>query len=219
MRYFVSGLFVLGVLAASPVLSDTFTLACGQSESVALGDAPPSVRRMSTDRLRIKSAKGARFFVNERLEPGTLDGIGYEYCGFAHGYYLIGKFDEGLFTGVLLEAASGKVLPAGRTVKFAPDGARYFAVRQPDGLDGEEWMVYSRDGSELWMGLSGIRAKSQRGNWEYFIATFEEPRWSDAGELEATLRCAADTTKTGIATLRMSGGQYVWVPTIECPRE
>jgi hypothetical protein len=146
-----------------------------------------------------------------------MDGIRYEYCGFALGFHLIRKADDGLFTGVLLDSTSGKVLPAGQTVIFAPGSARYFATQQPDGLDGEEWLLYSRAGSRLWKGVAGILAKSLQGNWDYFIATLERPHWSAAGELEATLRCAADTTQTTAVTLRAEAKRYAWVPTVRCP--
>lgn len=216
MHGLVLSLLSVTALAAKPVHSDSHILACVKSEAFALGNAPPSVRRISADRLRIEWRKGTRFFVNSGLEDGELAGIRYEYCGSALGYHLIGKLDDGLFTGVLLDTASGNVLPAGRTVQFAPDGARYLATQQPDGLDGEEWLVYSQAGTQLWKGESGISAKSREGNWEYFIATLEQPRWSVAGELEATLQCTADTTQMATVTLRASGGHYIWVPTIEC---
>jgi hypothetical protein len=177
------------------------------------------VRRISEHRLRIEWSKGKKLFVNSGVEQGALEGIRYEYCGFLLGHHLISKQDNGLSTGVLLDTASGKVLPAGHTVIFAPDATRYFAIQQPDGLDGEEWLIYSRAGIQLWMGQSGITAKSREGNWEYFVATFEQPHWSDAGELEATLRCAVKPEQTATVTLRASGGSYQWVPAVECPSE
>lgn len=118
---------------------------------------------------------------------------------------------------MLLDVANGKVLPAGQTVMFDSDAARYFVTRQPDGLDGEEWLIYSRAGTQLWSGESGISAQSSHGNWRYFVATLEQPHWSAAGELEATLRCSADTAQTATVTLRASGAQYQWVPAIACP--
>jgi len=134
-----------------------------------------------------------------------MDRVAYQYCGFGLGFHLIRKSDEGLFTGVLLDTKTGRVLPAGKTVIFAPDTSRYFAVQQPDGLDGEEWLLYSRGGTRLWKGLSGVEAKSPMGNWTYFIATLQQPHWSTTGELEAILRCADDTTKTAVVRLQRFG--------------
>lgn len=210
----VAGLLTITALAANPVHGNTQMVECKRSEAVVLRTAPPSVRRLSPDRLRIEWAKGTHVFVNSGSAEDELAGLQYEYCGFVQGYHLIGKIEDAVFTGVLLDAASGKVLPAGHTVNFAPDGARYFAIQQPDGRDGEDWMVYSRDGSQLWMGVSGI---TRMGEYEYFNAMFEEPRWSAEGELEATLRCTVDTTKTATITLRASEKGYLWTPTIECP--
>lgn len=210
---------IFAVTASSPVpaQSASLSLACGRSETEALVDAPQqSVHRTSEHRLQVTWAKGARVFADSGLEPGGLAGIRYEYCGYADGLHLIGKRADDLFTGVLLDAANGKVLPAGKTVSFAPDATRYFVTQQPDGLDGEEWLIYSRAGAQLWKGESGISAQSAKGNWRYFVATLEQPRWSAGGELAATLRCSADTTQTATVTLRASGGQHQWMPKVEC---
>lgn len=204
-------------LAAASSQSDSRTLACERSEALALSSAPPGVRRISADRLSVQWEKGTRVFENVGLEFRVgLDGTEYEYCGFALGHHLVKMREEGLFTGVLLDAANGNVLPAGHSVTFSPDAARYFAIRQPNGMYGEEWLVYSRAGTQLWQGESGIRAKSREGNRPHYIATLEQPRWSAAGELEATLRCTADTQKMATVTLRASGEGYVWEPRIEC---
>jgi hypothetical protein len=162
-------------------------------------------------------SKGVRAFADSGTVEGEMSGVAYQYCGFAHGYHLIRKNEEALFTGVLLDTLTGSVLPAGHTVIFAPDTTRYFAAQQPDGLDGEEWLLYTRGGARIWKGLSGLEARSATGNWTYFIATFEQPRWSTAGDLQATLRCANDTTKTAVVTLRSTRGRYRWMPGIVCP--
>jgi hypothetical protein len=213
----IPGLLALMTFATVPAQGESLSLACEQAETAALTNAPRTVHRVSKERLRIEWSKGVRLFVNSGIEEdGGMEGIRYEYCGSVLGHHLISKQDNGLSTGLLLNTASGKVLPAGHTVIFAPDATRYFAIQQPDGLDGEEWLIYSRAGNQLWQGLSGISAKPREGHWEYFVATLEQPRWSSAGELEATLRCAVNTEKTATVTLRASGGAYQWVPAIEC---
>jgi hypothetical protein len=192
------------------------TLSCAESEIVALRSASPGVQRSSKHRLDIRWVKGTRSFADSGVVEGDMDGIRYQYCGFALGYHLIRKADNGLFTGVLLDTTTGKALPAGQTVIFAPGGERYFATQRPDGLDGEEWLIYSRTGSRLWKGVSGILAKSPQGEWDYFVATLERPHWSAAGELEATLRCTADRNRTTTVTLRAAGRRYAWDPPVRC---
>ena len=191
-------------------------LTCGESEASALRAAPASVRRDAAHRLSIAWAKGTRVFEDSGVVDGDMGGVRYEYCGAAHGYHLIRKADEGLFTGVLLDTATGRVLPAGHTVVFSPDASKYFAAQQPDGLDGEEWLIYARSGVQVWKGLSGIEAKSREGNWTTFIAILDQPRWTSSNELQATLRCASDTTRTTTVTLRPSAGHYAWMPNVKC---
>ena len=213
-------LLIAAVLTASGVAvfkpSEPATLNCHQPEAEVLHAAPAAVRRISKHRLSVRWSRGVRTFVDSGIVEGELGGVRYEYCGFALGYHLIHKEEEGLFTGVLLDTATGRLLPAGQTVTFSPDTSHYFATQQPDGLDGEEWLLYSRRGVRLWKGLSGIVAKATPGGYEYFIATLEAPRWSSRGEVEATLRCAADTTRTTAVTLVATGGRYRWMPTVEC---
>ena len=192
------------------------TLACGQSETTALRDAPGSVRRVSKGRLAIRWAGGTRVFRDTGVVEGELGGTAYEYCGPVLGYHLIRKVEAGLSTGVLLDTATGSLLPAGQAVMFAPDGRRYFATQQPDGLDGEEWLVYSRAGTRLWKGQSGITMKSSHGGYDYFVATLEAPHWTSAGELSATLRCASDRARTAAVTLRATPGRYAWTPAVHC---
>lgn len=192
------------------------TLACGESEVTALRAAPPGVRRVSKERLTIRWARGTRVFRDTGVVAGEIGGTAYQYCGPVLGYHLIRKADEGMFTGVLLDTATGKLLPAGQVVMFAPDSARYFATQQPDGLDGEEWLVYSGTGTRIWKGLSGISAKASGGSYDYFVATLEAPHWTSQGELSATLRCASDTTRTSAVTLRRTAARYSWVPAVHC---
>ena len=203
-------------IAVAPRRSEPAILNCNRPEAEALRGAPAGVRRISKHRLAIRWSKGVRGFVDSGVVEGEMAGVRYQYCGFALGYHLIQKDEDGLRSGVLLDTSTGRLLSAGQMVNFSPDGTRYFATQQPDGLDGEEWLLYSRPGVRLWKGLSGIVTKSAPGGYEYFTATLEGPRWSARGELEATARCAADTTRTTVVTLVASGRQYRWMPTVRC---
>jgi Uncharacterized protein conserved in bacteria len=191
-------------------------VACGRSEATALRAPPVRARRVSKDRLAIRWARGTRVFRDTGVVEGEIGGTAYEYCGPVLGYHLIRKAEEGLITGVLLDTATGTLLPAGQVVMFAPDGGRYFATQQPDGLDGEEWFVYSRAGTRLWKGQSGISARSSHGGYDYFVATLEAPHWTNAGKLGATLRCASDSTRTAAVTLRATAGRLSWAGSALC---
>lgn len=105
----------------------------------------------------------------------------------------------------------------GRAAIFSRNAQRYFASVQPNGLDGNEWHVYSRDGVELWKGLSGISAKDPKLGYEYFIATLDAPRWSAEAELQATLKCASGDSSAITVTLRPVNGRYSWTPAVHCP--
>lgn len=91
---------------------------------------------------------------------GELAGARYLYCGFDADLrmHLIYHIDEEYSEGLLLDDRTGRTLPAGELVAFAPDKTKYFISRQPDGFDGKEWRVYSRGGKLLWKGVSGIEA-------------------------------------------------------------
>lgn len=175
-----------------------------------------AVRRVTKHRLVVPWAHGTRVFADSGDHTGYLDGVRYRYCAPVLGYQLVAKAADGLFTGVLLDTATGLTLPAGHQVEFAPDMSRYFAIQQPDGLDGEEWLVYSRAGVRLWKGLSGIEAKSRHGDWTYFIAVLDQPHWDERGILSARLRCAADTTQAVTVTLQQVGAHLAWRPNVTC---
>jgi hypothetical protein len=189
---------------------------CGHHEAAALRAAHGAAQRASKDRLLVKWAHGTHVFVDSGYHEGDMDGVRYEYCAPVLGYQLIAKADEGLFTGVLVDTATGRILPGGTRVEFAPDTSRYFAVQQPDGLDGEEWLLYSRAGGRLWKGVSGIEAKSHQGDWTYFIAVLDQPHFNPHGVLRARLRCSADTTRSTTVTLQRSGVRFAWLPTMAC---
>ena len=214
----------LSILAAGAVVLAAHPLSgpgaqCGPDEAAALRAAHGSVRRASKHRLVVAWAHGTRVFADSGYHEGYMDGVHYTYCAPVLGYQLIAKADDGLFAGVLLDTLTGRTIPAGTRVEFAPDTSRYFAVQQPDGLDGEEWLLYSRAGVRLWKGLSGIEAKSSQGDWTYFIAVLDQPHWDEHGFLSARLRCSADTTHSVTATLERSGGQFAWQPAPTCARD
>jgi hypothetical protein len=149
-----------------------------------------------------------------------MGGIDYRYCGYdpVSGFHLVFKHDDTMFAGLLLEQATGRMLPAGQGVLFAPDGDRYFATAQPDGLDGEEWHIFSIRQGELWQGVSSIPARDSSVSFTYNNAELTNPHWSAGGELQATLTCRGSPQSEPV-TLRHQGGGYTWLPVVACPLE
>lgn len=101
---------------------------------------------------------------------------------------------EGLFSGKLLLNDSGLLLDAGHSVYPSPDGKRFLAIRQEDGMDGELWLVSDLTGTELWSGYAGVTAmvKSSASTvaaYETVEATYEDPHWSRDGVLQARVVC------------------------------
>jgi len=169
--------------------------------------------------LKVNWAGGSTVFADSGTQEGYLGGVAHRYCGFSRilAAHLIHRVDEDLFTGVLLDHATGKIMPAGEQVSLAPDGTVYFASAHANGLDGELWYLYARDGSLIWSGLSGISEQHPEYEYEYFIATLSQPRWSSAGELQATLTCA--TRPAGLSatvTLTRDNDEWTWLPVIRC---
>ena len=60
---------------------------------------------------------------------------------------------DSLFSGKLLFDSTGQLLDAGRSVYMSPDGKRFLAVEQEDGMDGELWAVYDLTAREalVWL--------------------------------------------------------------------
>ncbi|MFI5119657.1 MAG: hypothetical protein ACHQM4_04550 [Thermoanaerobaculia bacterium] len=195
-----------------------------QEDLALLGQAPLGATRISKHHLRVNWSGGSRDFIDVPPYDEPLDGTRYSYCGYrsALGMHLVYKASSGVSTGVLLEDATGKTTEAGEYVAFSRDKSKYFAAVQPDGLDGQEWYVYWRNGTRIWKGLSGITAVHGRLGYRYFSAVLENPRWNLAGELEATHACEAGRRKPGqretTVTLTRSKGAWVWLPEVECPK-
>ena len=161
---------------------------------------------------------GTATFRDSGNVAGEIGGVEYEYCGYSPEVemHLIRKSDDDLFTGVLLDSASGLILPAGKSVTFAPDHSRYFARAQSDGVDGEDWYLYSRTGLRLWRGMSFVSAKNGKDGSDFVAATLEEPHWSATGELRATFTCSVDKKSTTVLTLTARSGVWAWQPKVDC---
>jgi hypothetical protein len=207
--------------------SENLIMDCGENfrDEIAavLRQAPFGVKRISKHHLKVNWAKGNLDFIDKPPYDEPLDGTAYFYCGYNSivGMHLIHKSEDSIFTGVLVDDTTGKITPAGQYVSFSKDKNKYFATVQPDGLDGEEWYVYAKDGKLIWKGLSGITQKNLKYDYEYFVVELSNPRWNLNGELEATGICASERDnakkKETIVTLKLTEKNWEWLPKISCP--
>jgi len=196
-------------------------------EAVHLQEAPPGAVRTSEHTLVVKWVGGESEFIDEPPfdDPGDepLSGVAYRYCGYSSslGMHLVSKVDHGYFTGVLLDHRTGKRLEGGSHVSFSPDQRRYFSSSQADGTEGEDWVVRSRDGEILWEGSSSNTAMTQtlHKNCEGIIGELDQPRWSESGDLEATLQYSIGRNgeKQFTVVLSKQQPQWRWLPKIDCP--
>jgi len=216
-----AGLLISALLVSvvSLARAQSIVLSCGADEDSALRVAPHGVERQPPHHLVVPWAGGIAEFTDSGTEPGALAGTAYRYCAFSStvGLHLIQKNAGDLFTGVLLDQATGRTLPAGPEVSFAPDGRHYFTWTQADGMDGQEWYVYTRDGDLVWRGVSLIIEPIPGDRHRNLFADLSEPRWSASGRLQATFTCEnGPTPRSGTVSLTRQGSGWAWRPAIRC---
>jgi len=191
------------LLFASNAIGQYLVLDCDTSET-KMNKAPHGARRIDEHTLEVKFANGSKSFKDEAPFDYELDGVKYNYCDYnaTVKFHLIRKRDQDLFTGVLMSETSGKLLDAGQSVIFSPDGKKYFASRQPNGMDGTQWFIFTANGELEWQGDS-------------MADTLVEPGWNSEGKFQAKYRCGDEDYKTVILT--KSGKQWSWDPEPKCP--
>jgi hypothetical protein len=203
---------------------DKLTMDCRDNfrneDALIFSQAPLGATRITKHHLQVNWTGGSIDFIDEPPYDEPLDGISYYYCGYNStiDMHLIHKQISGVFTGVLMDNATGKVMPAGEYISFSIDKKKYFSTVQPDGLDGQEWYVYSRNGNLIWRGLSGISEIHPKYKYEYFVAELHNPSWNTAGELEATCVCSTGNEKETIVTLKLVRKNWAWLPNVSCQR-
>lgn len=224
----VAVFMIVGFCNAAYGQSKNLIMDCGKNyrnENISiLNQAPFGAKRISKHHLKVNWARGSVDFIDKPPYDEALDGTAYSYCGYNStiGMHLIHKSAFSDFTGVLVDNATGKVMPAGQYVSFSKNKKKYFSTIQPDGLDGEEWYIYTRDGKLIWKGLSGISQKHPKYEWEFFVVELSNPRWNSVCELEATGICASERDKVNkketTVTLKLIGKKWEWLPKVSCPK-
>jgi len=124
--------------------------------------SPHGAKRVGKYELQVRWAKGVQVFKDKPPYGEKLGSSWYAYCGFfvwaGQGLHLIVMTDGDTFTGEMMDDATGKILPAGKTVWTSFSGEYYAATERPDGLNGENAMLFTREGKLLWKGYSGVLA-------------------------------------------------------------
>ncbi|MBE9608718.1 hypothetical protein [Chitinilyticum piscinae] len=197
-------------LCSWPALANPL-LNCPEAESSALQQASAKVSRVAPHTLQIRWRRGVAQFTDQPPHDEPLSGRHWFYCGqdAASGLHLIRLEDGSLFSGVLFDPTSGRRIAAGHTVLLAPGRQHFLAIRQPDGLDGEAWLLRNRKNRTLWQGPNLITAGSRS------LAELSDPHWNPQGKLAATLRCHSSPEQTHSVSLQ--SGQ--WQPLPECARQ
>jgi hypothetical protein len=194
--------------AASSGQNSGTVLRCDDRESESLKNAPAGVKRTDVHTLQITWLHGTSMFKDEPSDY-ELDGVEWEYCDYDPRLrlYFLKKRDEGLFTGVLLNEVTGKVLEAGEHVVISPDGARFFASQQPDGMDGKRWFIFKMDGTIEWQGDSDMDRRY-------------DPSWTSQGQLQAKYNCTLGGVPRDApwkrVSLKKTDGKWNWSPPIKC---
>lgn len=185
-----------------------------EKEASFLRLAPHGASRPTEHRLIVGWSKGSREFVDQApYQVHSQEGTRHLYCGYdpVVGMHLIYRADTAASQGLLLNDATGEILPGGERVIFSGDRARYLALVQIDGADGKEWRVYSSTGKEMWSGFDCTPVANSR-----FCTPLEAPRWNTSAELEAVAKCwreADQAWQRKSVTLRLVNGRWAWTPT------
>jgi hypothetical protein len=216
---------ILGAMAlitsAQIFADDRLLLSCNhvdRSETQLMQQAPVSVKRLKAHTLQVNWQGGVKQFKDKPPYDDALgEGETWRYCAYNPmvQMHLIQNDGGGLLTGVLLNQATGKMLWAGQEVRFSPDLQLFFATRQPDGLDSEEWLLSTMTGKTVWQGTSNALNKSHE-----VIAVLDQPSWNSQNQLQASLRCTAQLgtklEKRQRVTLVQMGQTFDWQPKVAC---
>ena len=175
-------------------------------EAREIRDAPHSAIRFDRHTLKVRWQGGERVFRDRPPFDEPLDGIGWAYCGYNPQVkmHLIGKQNEDVFTGVLLNDLTGALLQAGETVIFSPDERLYLAYEQPDGQDGPTIKMFTRTGSLLWKGYDGLLSADGKNE----IADFDRVWWSGNDHLIAEYAVSGRAQK--VILIKSGTGKWAW---------
>jgi len=220
-RHLAAALLALGLAGGvNPAYGAGPHLACGyvdneprvEARRIA-GRAQGVVRRESRHVLSVRTAQGVLRFTDKPPHDEPLSGVHYHFCDRRDGVVLVTVEDEGDFTGVLVDEASGRKTAAGAEVLFSNDRRAYFAASGADGLDGMVWTIHAIDGTTSWSGYSFIEKRKGEAD-----ATLDTPAWTDTGEFTAMAQCLANDKLRWKVKLTKANGKWQWLPNRTCPQ-
>lgn len=182
-----------------------------QQEADRAKQSPHGARRLGKHTLEVGWSNGKRIFKDKPPYNEPLDGLKWTYCGYNSTLklHMLIKSDDALFTGVLVDDATGALLPGGEKVLFSKDAQYYLAYEQPDGQDGETIKLYSRNGHLLWKGYNGFIAEDGKS----VVAEFTDAHWDSQGRLQAVAKLDSGKQQT-VTLTRLNSGKWDWLPHI-----
>jgi len=184
----------------------------GGDEAQALLSAPKGAKRISEHTLAVTYGSGVREFVDEKPYGEDLDRHGWTYCGYmptlkAH---LVGRQEGDLFSGKLLLEDNGRLIDAGQAVFPSPDGERFLAAEQSNGAELQQWTVADLAGGRFWSGDSGVIKDGS------ILITYDNPRWTSDGVLQADATCTNASATKGQAAFTIKDGSGRWETDLQC---
>jgi hypothetical protein len=188
---------------------------CSLDEVKNIAKSPTKAKRLASHILRVNTAHTHLIFKDKPPYDDGFPTLRWEYCGYnsALKMHLVHKDEDTVFSGVLIDDITAKQIPAGQDVLFSDDEQLYAAFVQPDGLDGRELSIYTRDGIVLWHGYDFIEAQK-----DHILATFDEGylHWNKKNQLQGVAVCVTGK-KFGLVTLTDQGdGEWTWLPNVHC---
>jgi len=210
--------------------ADDLEMGCGVTDLEVpslLKYAPSGAKRLSRHVLQVNWKNGKALFEDPMPYDDEL-GHGFAYCGYsakAKVHLIQQGGDMSYFSGVLINEETGEQSAAGQHVLLSPGLKFYFASSQPDGLDGQEWEVYSINGISMWKGYSFIENPSNKGN---IYAELSWPFWNAQGKLESSYQCLSASNDYLVHKIPLPGrtkvileevdGAYAWAPEAKCAK-
>lgn len=189
---------------------DDFVHPRSAEEGARLKQAPHGAKRLGAHAIEVGWTGGKRILKDKPPYNEPLDGIRWTYCGYNADLklHMLLKEDEALFSGALVDDATGALLPGGQKVLFSKNAQYYLAYEQPDGQDGETIKLYRRNGTLMWEGYNGFLSSDG-----IVLANFESMHWDDHDRPQATARLNDGKTQT-VTLTEGSDGKWDWLPRI-----
>jgi len=210
---------ICGLLLAASSHAASLELSCPSSdtekEQVRIrSKAPGLVMRKGAHQLQVRTQAGIQTYKDKAPYDEGFDGETYAFCDRKEGFILLLHNDGVLFTGTLINEATGAVAIGGQSVLFSEDRRAYLASEQPDGSDGNTWNIYAVNGKLSWSGYEFIETARNSGQMYAYLDT---PTWSASGELSANATCVTDEASKWKVKLVKKNESWDWAPRKQCP--